>query len=122
MDDIRAEQAGLGAGVLNSSRQLGSALGVAVFGAVVSTNLTSGLHVSLLLGASTVLATASLTVRYVRSGPTSPIRNGVSDANEHTGPPPAAKTLKPTGLPCGDHNGLVLTLEAATVRSRSICS
>ncbi|MGO9955557.1 MAG: MFS transporter [Solirubrobacteraceae bacterium] len=108
MDDIRAEQAGLGAGVLNSSRQLGSALGVAVFGALVSTNLTSGLHVSLLLGAGTVLATASLTVRYVRSGPTPPVRNGLSDANEHTVQSPAADTLEPTGPAHGDHNGLAL--------------
>jgi MFS transporter, DHA2 family, methylenomycin A resistance protein len=68
MDDIRAEQAGVGAGVLNSSRQLGSALGVAVFGALLGTNFISGLHISLLLGAGTVLATVFLTLRYVRPG------------------------------------------------------
>lgn len=69
MDDIRAEQAGVGAGVLNSSRQLGSALGVAVFGALLSTNFVSGLHASVLLGAGTVFGTAFLTLRYVRRGP-----------------------------------------------------
>jgi DHA2 family methylenomycin A resistance protein-like MFS transporter len=79
MDDIRTEQAGLGAGVLNSARQLGSALGVAVFGALIGTNLTRGLHVSLLLGASTVLATAILTLRYVRSEPSCTSRHSSGD-------------------------------------------
>jgi DHA2 family methylenomycin A resistance protein-like MFS transporter len=69
MDDIRAEQAGLGAGVLNSSRQLGSALGVAVFGALLGTNFVTGLHLSLLLSTGAVLAAAVLTLRYVRPGP-----------------------------------------------------
>jgi DHA2 family methylenomycin A resistance protein-like MFS transporter len=68
MDDIRAGQAGVGAGVLNSSRQLGSALGVAVFGALLGENFVTGLHLSLLLSAGTVLAAAFLTLRYVRPG------------------------------------------------------
>ena len=68
MDHIRAGQAGLGAGVLNSSRQLGSALGVAVFGALLGANFVTGLHLSLLLSAGTMLAAAVLTLRYVRPG------------------------------------------------------
>jgi DHA2 family methylenomycin A resistance protein-like MFS transporter len=68
MDDIRAGQAGVGAGVLNSSRQLGSALGVAVFGALLGENFVTGLRLSLLLSAGTVLAAAFLTLRYVGPG------------------------------------------------------
>jgi MFS transporter, DHA2 family, methylenomycin A resistance protein len=68
MDHIRAGQAGVGAGVLNSSRQLGSALGVAVFGALLGANFVTGLHLSLLLSAGTMLAAAVLTLRYVQPG------------------------------------------------------
>lgn len=68
MDDIRPGQAGIGAGVLNSSRQLGSALGVAVFGALLDANFLTGLHLSFLISGATVLAAALLTLRYVRPG------------------------------------------------------
>jgi DHA2 family methylenomycin A resistance protein-like MFS transporter len=68
MDDIRPGQAGLGAGVLNSSRQLGSALGVAVFGALLDANFVTGLHLSFLISGGAVLAAAVLTLRYVRPG------------------------------------------------------
>jgi DHA2 family methylenomycin A resistance protein-like MFS transporter len=68
MDDIRPGQAGLGAGVLNSSRQLGCALGVAVFGALLDANFVTGLHLSFLISGSAVLAAAVLALRYVRPG------------------------------------------------------
>lgn len=68
MDDIRPGQAGIGAGVLNSSRQLGSALGVAVFGALLDANFLTGLHLSFLISGGTVLVAAVLTLRYVRPG------------------------------------------------------
>jgi DHA2 family methylenomycin A resistance protein-like MFS transporter len=68
MDDIRPGQAGLGAGVLNSSRQLGCALGVAVCGALLDANFATGLHLSFLISGSLVLAAAVLTLRYVRPG------------------------------------------------------
>jgi MFS transporter, DHA2 family, methylenomycin A resistance protein len=69
MDDIRPGQAGIGAGVLNSSRQLGSALGVAVCGALLDANFMTGLHLSFLISGGAVLAAAVLTLRYVRPGP-----------------------------------------------------
>ena len=68
MDHIRAGQAGIGAGVLNSSRQLGSALGVAVFGTLLGADFVTGLHLSLLLSAGSMLAAAVLTLRYVQPG------------------------------------------------------
>ena len=48
-----------------ASRQHGSALGVAVFGALLGPSLISGLHVSLILGAGSVLATVFLSIRYI---------------------------------------------------------
>ena len=43
-------------------------LGVAVFGALHGANFVTGLQLSLLLSAGTVLAAAVLTLRYVRPG------------------------------------------------------
>jgi hypothetical protein len=60
--------------VLNSSRQLGSALGVAVVGALLDADFVTGLHISFLLSASMVLAAAVLTLRYVRPGPAPELR------------------------------------------------
>jgi MFS transporter, DHA2 family, methylenomycin A resistance protein len=68
MDHIGTRQAGVGAGVFNSSRQLGSALGVAVVGALLDADFVTGLHISFLLSAALVLAAAVLTLRHVRPG------------------------------------------------------
>ncbi len=58
MEAVRAEQAGLAAGVLNAARQLGGALGVAVNGALIAAGFAAGMHASLLLGAGATLASA----------------------------------------------------------------
>jgi DHA2 family methylenomycin A resistance protein-like MFS transporter len=73
MDDIRPGQAGIGAGVLNSSRQLGSALGVAVCGALLDANFATGLRLSFLISGATVLAAAVLILRYLRPGLAQPL-------------------------------------------------
>jgi len=59
MGSIAAERAGTAAGVLNTSRQVGGALSVAVFGALVSGpgSFTSGMHIGLV--ATAVLLTAT---------------------------------------------------------------
>jgi DHA2 family methylenomycin A resistance protein-like MFS transporter len=67
LDRVPAERAGTASGVLNTSRQLGGALAVAVFGALVAQHATffHGLRSSLLTAAVLVLisAAASLLLR-----------------------------------------------------------
>jgi DHA2 family methylenomycin A resistance protein-like MFS transporter len=66
LDSVPAEQAGTASGVLNTFRQLGGSLGVAVFGAIVAqAGFLPGLRISLLATAVAVAATAaaSLTLR-----------------------------------------------------------
>lgn len=52
MEAVPAERAGLAAGVLNSARQVGGGLGIAVFGALVSGGFVAGMRVSLGIGAA----------------------------------------------------------------------
>ncbi|WP_328869269.1 MFS transporter [Streptomyces sp. NBC_00287] len=56
LETVPAERAGVASGVLNAARQLGGALAVAVFGALVAdrTGFVSGLHSGLLIGAAVV--------------------------------------------------------------------
>ncbi|MFE3142555.1 MFS transporter [Streptomyces scopuliridis] len=64
LENVPAERAGVAAGVLNAARQLGGALAVAAFGALVAdrAGFVSGLHTSLLIAAATVAASAVATV------------------------------------------------------------
>ncbi|HEX3278996.1 MAG TPA: MFS transporter, partial [Thermoleophilaceae bacterium] len=66
MEAVSSARAGLAAGVLNAARQLGSALGVAVSGALVASGFTAGMHQAVLIGGGAALTTAGLTVRFVR--------------------------------------------------------
>ena len=61
LDAIPADQAGMGTGLLNSSRQVGGTLAVAVFGAPIShrASFLPGMRASLLI-AVVVLAAASV--------------------------------------------------------------
>lgn len=72
--DLPAERAGLAAGILNSGRQTGGALAVAVFGALVSAgDFVAGLRISLLISVVLLVATtaAALTIPAARR-PTPP--------------------------------------------------
>ncbi|MGW1027860.1 MFS transporter [Streptomyces sp. NPDC002577] len=64
LEKVPAERAGVASGVLNAARQLGGALAVAVFGALVAgrAEFVSGLHTSLLIAAATVAASVVATV------------------------------------------------------------
>ena len=72
LNSVPDHQAGTASGVFNTSRQLGGALAVAVFGALLAGEggLVHGLRLSLVLGAVVALAAAaaSLTIRPVAGG------------------------------------------------------
>ncbi|MGW5782103.1 MFS transporter [Streptomyces sp. NPDC003863] len=65
LESVPAERAGTASGVLNTSRQTGGALAVAVFGALVAepAGFVHGLRISLLIAAATVLVTVAATLR-----------------------------------------------------------
>ncbi|MEV4033577.1 MFS transporter [Streptomyces umbrinus] len=64
LEKVPAERAGVASGVLNAARQLGGALAVAVFGALVAdrAGFVSGLHTSLLTAAAIVAVSVIATV------------------------------------------------------------
>jgi DHA2 family methylenomycin A resistance protein-like MFS transporter len=69
LSDLPAERAGLAAGVLNSGRQTGGALAVAVFGALVSQgDFVGGIRISLVISAVLLIVTgfAALTLPAAR--------------------------------------------------------
>jgi predicted MFS family arabinose efflux permease len=61
LDTVPAHQSGLASGVFNTSRQIGSALSIATFGALLSTSdeLITGLRHSLLIAAIITLLAAA---------------------------------------------------------------
>ncbi len=63
LERVPAERAGVASGVLNAARQLGGALAVAAFGALVAdrARFVSGLHTSLVIAAAVVAASVSAT-------------------------------------------------------------
>jgi DHA2 family methylenomycin A resistance protein-like MFS transporter len=63
MDAVPAERAGLAAGVLNSARQTAGALGIAVFGALVSDGFVAGMRLSLVISAALLALTGLLSFR-----------------------------------------------------------
>lgn len=52
LDNVPAERAGTAAALLNTSRQMGGALRIAVFGALVASDFSCGMRESLLLAAA----------------------------------------------------------------------
>jgi EmrB/QacA subfamily drug resistance transporter len=68
MSAVAVDKAGIGSAVLNSSRQVGGSLGIAVMGAIVasSSNYLTGFHDALRIGALLCLAGAAVSVLAVR--------------------------------------------------------
>jgi len=69
LDTVPHHQAGVASGVFNTSRQVGGALAVAVFGGLLTNpdTFVRGLHVSLMLAATVTALTAVLTVSLPRT-------------------------------------------------------
>ncbi|MFG2139999.1 MFS transporter [Streptomyces sp. NPDC048650] len=68
MESVPAERGGAAAAVFNAARQIGSALGVALFGTLIAGGLVTGLHTAILIGAAGFLAAAVLAARCVPPG------------------------------------------------------
>lgn len=73
LDAVAADRAGLAAGLLNASRQLGTALGVAGFGALLHDDLVFGLHAAAVISAVLLTASAILAMRVQPSRSDSPM-------------------------------------------------
>ncbi|GAA3168812.1 MULTISPECIES: MFS transporter [Streptomyces] len=58
LDSVAAERAGTAGALLNTSRQMGGALSIAVFGALLAGDFTSGMRESLLLAAGLITVMA----------------------------------------------------------------
>jgi EmrB/QacA subfamily drug resistance transporter len=82
MGSVPVDKAGVGSGVLNSFRQLGGSLGIAMMGAIVASYVTAaprspqgaqqfvnGLHAALLVSAAITFAAAAVAVALVRTRP-----------------------------------------------------
>jgi EmrB/QacA subfamily drug resistance transporter len=82
MSSVPVDKAGVGSGVLNSFRQMGGSLGIAIMGAIVASYITApartpegaqqfvnGLHAALLVSAVITFAAAGVAIALVRSAP-----------------------------------------------------
>ncbi len=70
LEAVAPERAGLASGFLNSARQVGSAMGVAIFGALVvsSAGFIQGMRWTLLTAALSLLVTGAASYLFVRPG------------------------------------------------------
>jgi MFS family permease len=82
MGSVPVDKAGVGSGVLNSFRQMGGSLGIALMGAIVASYLNApartpqgaqdfvnGLHAALLVSACITFAAAAVAILLVRTSP-----------------------------------------------------
>ena len=60
LGSVEKSRSGVASGTLNTARQTGSAMGVALFGSLAATNLVGGLRLSLLISMALALAIAGL--------------------------------------------------------------
>ncbi len=57
---VDRSQSGIASGTLNTLRQTGSVVGVALFGSLIATGLVGGLHASLAISIALLLVTGAL--------------------------------------------------------------
>ncbi|GAB3435463.1 MFS transporter [Flindersiella endophytica] len=74
LDAVDAAAAGLASGILNAARQVGGALGVALFGALVAgaPDFVTGMHLSLAAGSVILVLTLTGSAAFLRSPERSP--------------------------------------------------
>jgi MFS transporter, DHA2 family, methylenomycin A resistance protein len=66
LGSVDAERSGVASGTLNTARQTGSVIGVALFGSLIGTDLVSGLHVALAISIALAAATALFALKVER--------------------------------------------------------
>jgi len=68
LGSVDRSRSGVAAGTLNTMRQAGSALGVALFGSLIASSFVSGLHVALAISIGLMVAIGGLTLLLGRAG------------------------------------------------------
>ena len=63
LGSVDRSQSGIASGTLNTLRQTGSVVGVALFGSLIATSLVGGLHVALAISIALLLTTGALAAR-----------------------------------------------------------
>jgi DHA2 family methylenomycin A resistance protein-like MFS transporter len=62
LGSVETSRSGIASGTLNTARQAGSVIGVALFGSIAATSLVSGLHLALMISIALALAAAALSL------------------------------------------------------------
>ncbi|WP_285777503.1 MFS transporter [Microtetraspora sp. NBRC 13810] len=70
LETVEPEYAGVASAGLNTARQIGGAVGVALFGTLVAADFYPGLRLSLAIAAAALICSSSVTARWVRVGRT----------------------------------------------------
>jgi DHA2 family methylenomycin A resistance protein-like MFS transporter len=71
LGSVDRSYSGIASGTLNTARQTGSVIGVALFGSLIGaagSSFTGGLHATLVISAALLLGTAALAARLPRAG------------------------------------------------------
>jgi DHA2 family methylenomycin A resistance protein-like MFS transporter len=63
LGSVEPARSGVAAGTLNTARQAGSVIGVAIYGSLAASGITHGLHLALLVSAAIALAVLLIAVR-----------------------------------------------------------
>lgn len=66
LETVEPEYAGVASAELNTARQVGGAVGVALFGTLVAKDFIPGLRLSLAIAAAALICSSSVTARWVR--------------------------------------------------------
>ena len=68
LEAVDVQRSGVASGVLNAARQLGGAIGVALFGTFIAsqTNFITGMHTSVVVGGAVLLLTAMTGAIFLR--------------------------------------------------------
>jgi MFS transporter, DHA2 family, methylenomycin A resistance protein len=71
LGSVDASRSGIGSGTLNTARQTGSVIGVALFGSLAASGLVRGLRLALIISVALALTVLALTVAIEKDNPSS---------------------------------------------------